>query len=121
MRLSQPRLQRRQQSPLVGVERKREPPPRPHDVAGQLRLFGAGRREQDRVRIAVQHPGHVDQIDRLVVDLAFAHLDETIDEAAKPEALRVGSTHEASFGVAGMITLGENRHGCLAHIPAGLN
>ena len=76
---------------LVGVERERQALARAHDVADQLGLLGPDRLEPGRARIAVEHRADVDQIDRLVVDLAFAKLHQALDVAAKTESFGVGS------------------------------
>ena len=39
----------------------------------------------------------VDEIDRLVVDLAFAKLHQALDEAAEAEAFGVGGGHAVSL------------------------
>jgi hypothetical protein len=82
---------RREQPCLVGVERKRKTLARSHDVADQLGLLRADRLEPGRARIAVQHGADLDQIDRLVVHLAFAELHQTLDVAAEAETFGVGS------------------------------
>ena len=72
---------------------QREPLARAHDVADQLGLFRPRRLEQHRARIAVEDAAHVDQIDRLVAHLAFAEIDELVDEIAQPEALGIDRRH----------------------------
>ena len=73
-------LHRRHQLALVAVERERQAPPRAHDVADELGLLRARRREHHRAGIAVEHARHVDEVDRLVVHLALAELNQALDE-----------------------------------------
>ena len=92
-RLRQPLLQRAEQAALVGIERKRQPPTRTHDVADKLGLLRSGGLEQRCLWIAVEHRGHIDEIDRLVVHLAFAELHQPVDEIAQPEAFGIDGRH----------------------------
>ena len=89
----EPLVQRGQEAALVGIERAGEPLARAHDVADQFGLFGPRRLEQHRARIAVEMGRHVDQIDRLLAHLAFAEIDELVDEVAQPEALGIDCRH----------------------------
>jgi hypothetical protein len=52
------------------------------------------RLEPGRPRIAFEHACHVHQIDRLVVDLAFAKLNQALDEAAEAESLGIDGGHQ---------------------------
>src|SRR5262245_65959351 len=81
--------QRRRKARLVGVERRGKAAPRAHHVADQLGLLRTDRAEPDRIGIAIEHRGHVDEIDRLVVDRAFALLHELFDEMAQAKLLGV--------------------------------
>jgi hypothetical protein len=47
--------------------------------------------------IAIEHRGHVDEVDRIVVHDAFAFLHELLDEAAQTEFFGVGSGHDRGF------------------------
>ncbi len=91
MRDFQALLQCRQEPAFVGVEREREASTRSHDVAGELRSLRPDAGEMDRSRVAVEHGGDVDQIDRFVVDLALSQLNQALDEPPQPKALGVGA------------------------------
>ena len=64
-----------------------------HHVADQFGVLRADVAEPDRLRIAVEHGGDVDQIDRRVVDDALALLHQPLDEAAQAEFFGVGLGH----------------------------
>ena len=82
---------------IVGVERASEPATSPHDVADQLGLLRSHRAEPDRLGVAVEHAGDVDQVDRLVVDDALPLLHQLLDEAAQTGIFGVGRGHDAAF------------------------
>ena len=65
---------------LVGFERGGKPSPRAHHVAHELGLLRSDRAEPHRAGIAIEHRGDVDEVDRIVVDDAFALLHELLDE-----------------------------------------
>src|SRR5438876_636259 len=74
------------------------------------------RAEPDRAGIAVQHRGHVDEVDRIVVDDAFALLHQLFDEMAQAKFFGIG--HEDAFqsitcsvsdNLSGMIPRGPER------------
>ncbi len=92
-RVVEPLRDDRKKSRFVGVERNCEAFAGAHDVADQLGLFRTHRLEPGGFRITVQHGGHVDQIDRLVVDLTFAKLHQPFDEAAQAKTFGVNSGH----------------------------
>ena len=78
---------------LVGVERGGKPTARTHDVGDQFGLLRADIAEPHRLRIAVDHRGDVDQVDRVIVNYAFALLHQLFDEAAQAEFFGVGLGH----------------------------
>jgi len=80
---------------LIGIERGSKPAPSAHYIADELGLFRPDRAEPDRVGIAIQHRGHVDQVDRIVMDDAFALLHELLDEMAQTKFFGIG--HEDAF------------------------
>lgn len=80
---------------LIGIERGGKSAPRPHHVADKLRLFRPDCAEPDRAGIAIQHRGHVDEVDRIVVDDAFALLHQLLDEMAQAKFFSIG--HEDAF------------------------
>ena len=92
-RIREPLRQLRHQAGLIGVERQRQPLARRHHVANQLRLLRTDRLEPYRARVAFQHRGNVDEIDRLVVNVALAELHQPLDKAAQAEAFGVGGGH----------------------------
>ena len=61
---------------------------------------GPDRLEPGGARIAVEHRADVDQVDRLVVDLAFAELHQALDEAAETETLGIDGSHGCSPWIA---------------------
>ncbi len=75
---------------LVGIEGGGKSAPSPHHVADELGLFRSDRAEPDRTGIAIQHRGHVDQVDRIVMDDAFALLHELLDEMAQTKFFGIG-------------------------------
>ena len=97
VRIREPSSDRRKQPALVGVERERQSLARSHNVADQLCFFRSDRLEPGRARVAVEHLADVDQIDRLVVDLAFTELHEALDKAAETETLGIDGRHEYSL------------------------
>ena len=78
---------------LVGLERGGKAAPGAHHVADELGLLRPHRAEPDRVGIAVEHRRHVDEIDRIVVDDAFALLHELLDEVAQAKFFGVDLSH----------------------------
>ena len=97
MRRGQTPGDRRQEPALVGVERERKTLSRAHDVADQFGLLWPDGLEPGRARIAVEHVADLDQIDRLVVNLAFAKLHQALDEAAETEAFGIDGGHATSL------------------------
>ncbi len=69
------------------------PPSEPY--ADELGLFRPDRAEPDRVGIAIHHRGHVDEVDRIVMDDAFALLHKLLDEMAQTKFFGIG--HEDAF------------------------
>ena len=108
-RMAQALAQHRGKASLVGVERGGQAATRSHDVADELRLLRPDRAEPDRIGIAVQHRGHVDQIDRIVVHDAFALLHQFFHEVAQAEFLGVGLGHHGAFSGRARRRLGESR------------
>src|SRR5262245_15305648 len=95
--MPQPLPQRRRKARLVGVERRGKAASRPHHVADQLGLLRTDRAEPYRIGVAIEHRGYVDEIDRLVVDRAFALLHELFDEMAQAKLLGVDVGHGYAF------------------------
>jgi len=58
-------------------------------------FFRPDRAKPDRVGITIQHRGHVDEVDRIVMDDAFALLHELLDEMAQTKFFGIG--HEDAF------------------------
>jgi len=74
---------------LIGIERGSKAAPSAHHVTDELGLFRSDRAEPDRVGIAIQHRGHVDEVDRIVMDDAFALLHKLLDEMAQTKFFSV--------------------------------
>src|SRR5437016_3136527 len=86
---------RRQKAGLVGIEGGGKSAPSAHHVTDQFSPFRPDRAEPDRTGIAVQHRGHVDEVDRIVVDDAFALLHQLFNEMAQAKFFGIG--HEDAF------------------------
>ena len=80
---------------LIGIERGSKSAPSPHHVADKLRLFWPDCAEPDRAGITIQHRGYVDEVDRIVVDDAFALLHQLLDEMAQAKFFSID--HEDAF------------------------
>ena len=90
LRPLQPLLQRGEQAASHPCRARAPAVAATHRIADELRPLGARRGEQDGARIALEHRGHVHEIDRLVMHLAFAEVDQPLDETAEPKTFDVG-------------------------------
>lgn len=89
--------QNRRKADLIGIERGGKAPSAPHHVAYELGLLRPDRAKPDRMRVTVEHRGHVDEIDRLVMDDAFALLHQPLDEIAQAKFVGVDGGHADGF------------------------
>ena len=85
--------QRGRKAGLIGVERGGKAPPAPHHVAHELGLFRPDGAKPDRLRVAIEHRGHVDEVDGVVVDNAFTLLHELLDEMTQAKFFDVDCGH----------------------------
>ena len=67
--------------------------PGAHYVADELGLLRPHGTEPNGVGIAVEHRRHIDEVDRGVVDDAFALLHELLDEVAQAKFFGVDLSH----------------------------
>ena len=88
---------------LVGFQRGCEPPPRAHHVADELGPFRSDGTKPDRVGIAIERRGDIDEINRLVVHDAFTLLRQLLDEVSQAEFFAIGLDHDATSNTAGVI------------------
>src|SRR5262245_17242099 len=89
--------QRRWKTPLVGAERRGKAVPCPQHVADQLGLLWTNCAEPYRIGVAIEYCCYIDEIDRLVVDHAFALLHELLDKMAQAKLFGVDVGHEHAF------------------------
>ena len=82
---------------LVGIERGREAASGAHHVADELGLLRPHRAEPHGIGIAIEHRCHIDEIDRSIMDDAFAFLHELLDEMAQTKFFGVDLGHQGAF------------------------
>ena len=58
---------------------------------------GPTARNQTALRIAIEHRCHIDEIDRRIMDDAFAFLHELLDEVAQTKFFGVDLGHQGAF------------------------